>query len=78
MGDILPGTAGLQHTEDAVERLAIRVALPAWAGFLLRDQGLDDGPLRICNVMSAHTPSLAWGYPILKWLVVIDSVCQKR
>jgi hypothetical protein len=58
-GHVLPGTARLQHKEDAVERAPVVVALPAWAGFLLRDQGFNDSPLRFREVMSAHALSLA-------------------
>jgi hypothetical protein len=63
---IFPGTAGLQHEEDAVECAAIVVSLPAGARWLLWDAGLDSGPLRICQIMSAHAHNVAWAASILK------------
>jgi hypothetical protein len=56
-GHILPRTAGLQHDEEAIEGLAIDVPFPAGAGFLLRDQGLDDSPLFNSDLVAAHAHS---------------------
>jgi hypothetical protein len=63
---IFPRAARLQHEEDAVERAAIVVPPPARARFLLREEGLDDGPLLICQIMSAHAHNVPWAASILK------------
>jgi hypothetical protein len=68
---IFPCTAGLQHKEHVVERAAIVVPFPAGASFLHGDEGLDNDPLFISNIMSTHAHSLAWAHRILKWLVIM-------
>jgi predicted NodU family carbamoyl transferase len=42
---------------------------PAWARPLLWEQGFNDGPWFISQVMSAHVHSRAWAAQILKWLL---------
>jgi hypothetical protein len=58
-GHVLPRKAALQDEENAVERAAIIVPFSAWTSFLLGDEGLDNAPLLISNIMPAPAPSLA-------------------
>jgi hypothetical protein len=58
-GHILPGTARLQHKEDAVARATVVVPLPAPARCLLREEGFNKRPRRSRAAMSAHAHSCA-------------------
>ena len=58
-GDVVPGDAGAQHIEDAVEHPTVIGRLAALAGW--RKQRLDDLPLavRLVETHGRHAPLVA-------------------
>lgn len=60
MVEILPGSTGSQYPKDTIQHFPRRApgsATPGlWDSLLLRNQRLDDGPLFIGQIHSAHPP----------------------
>ena len=68
-GQLRPGTAGLEHVQEAVDGPAVIRPTPTRPRLWRGEERFDDGPVVISELVSAHAHSLAWAHRMLKWLV---------